>query len=143
MVNGEDRCFTTGEIDVFLFAHQVFYLLFNYRENNLDCRIGCGACCIALSISSPILGMPNGKTAGVRCMQLSPDNRCLIYDKPERPTVCLGLRPWKRCAGKLPKKRLRIWNSLNNVPHPPLIPPIVRLSSRRSQGRESHLAPCG
>ena len=29
------------------------------------------------------------------------------------------------------------------ISHPPLIPPIVRLSSRRSQGRESSLAPCG
>ena len=35
---------------------------------------------------------------------------------------------WKRCAGKLPKKHARIWNSLNSVPHPPLIPPPVPLS---------------
>lgn len=26
----------------------------------LDCRSGCGACCIAPSISSPIPGMPDG-----------------------------------------------------------------------------------
>jgi Fe-S-cluster containining protein len=30
----------------------------------MDCRIGCGACCIAPSISSPIPGMPNGKLLG-------------------------------------------------------------------------------
>ncbi|MCC6439509.1 MAG: YkgJ family cysteine cluster protein, partial [Rhodanobacteraceae bacterium] len=26
----------------------------------MSCRSGCGACCIAPSISSPIPGMPNG-----------------------------------------------------------------------------------
>ena len=72
----------------------------------MDCRIGCGACCIAPSISSPIPGMPNGKTAGVRCMQLSPDNRCLIYDKPERPAVCLRLRPLEEMCGRTSKEAL-------------------------------------
>jgi Fe-S-cluster containining protein len=32
----------------------------------MNCRLGCGACCIAPSISSPIPGMPQGKPAGVR-----------------------------------------------------------------------------
>ena len=36
----------------------------------MDCRPGCAACCIAPSISSPIPGMPHGKPAGVRCIQL-------------------------------------------------------------------------
>ncbi|MCB8946271.1 MAG: YkgJ family cysteine cluster protein [Ardenticatenaceae bacterium] len=56
--------------------------------NKMECRVGCGACCIAPSISSPIPGMPQGKPAGVRCIQLSPDNRCLLFGRPERPTVC-------------------------------------------------------
>ncbi|NNJ10875.1 YkgJ family cysteine cluster protein [Chloroflexales bacterium ZM16-3] len=59
----------------------------------MDCRTGCGACCIAPSISSPIPGMPAGKPAGVRCAQLSADNRCLIFGLPERPAVCVSLRP--------------------------------------------------
>ena len=59
----------------------------------MDCRVGCGACCIAPSISSPIPGMPGGKPAGVRCAQLSDDNRCLIFGRPERPAVCVSLRP--------------------------------------------------
>jgi len=58
---------------------------------HLVCRAGCGACCIAPSISSPIPGMPHGKPAGVRCVQLSADNLCLIFGKPERPTVCSSL----------------------------------------------------
>jgi hypothetical protein len=37
--------------------------------------------------------MPDGKPAGVRCVQLSADNRCLIYGQPDRPDVCARLRP--------------------------------------------------
>lgn len=60
---------------------------------SLACRMGCGACCIAPSISSPIPGMPHGKPAGVRCAQLTDDNRCAIFGQPERPAVCSGLKP--------------------------------------------------
>jgi len=59
----------------------------------MECRIGCGACCIAPSISSPIPGMPHGKPAGVRCVQLTADNRCRLFGKPERPQVCCSLQP--------------------------------------------------
>jgi len=59
---------------------------------DMDCRAGCGACCIAPSISSPIPGMPDGKPAGVRCVQLTDDHRCALFGKPERPDVCNRLR---------------------------------------------------
>lgn len=36
--------------------------------------------------------MPHGKPAGVRCAQLTDDNRCAIFGRPERPAVCAGLR---------------------------------------------------
>lgn len=52
------------------------------------CNPGCGACCIAPSISSSIPGMPNGKEAGVRCIQLDENNLCKIFGQPERPKVC-------------------------------------------------------
>jgi uncharacterized protein len=65
----------------------------------MDCRVGCGACCIALSISSPIPGMPDGKPAGVRCVQLSDDNRCRLYGLPERPAICNRLRPSEEMCG--------------------------------------------
>ncbi|MBP8171893.1 MAG: YkgJ family cysteine cluster protein, partial [Pseudomonas sp.] len=51
----------------------------------MQCRVGCGACCIAPSISSAIPGMPNGKPAGQRCVQLSAANLCLLFGRPERP----------------------------------------------------------
>ena len=63
------------------------------------CRSGCGACCIAPSISSPIPGMPNGKPAGVRCVQLTDDNRCAIFGHAERPDVCVRLRPSPSMCG--------------------------------------------
>lgn len=59
----------------------------------MDCRAGCGACCIAPSISSPIPGMPFGKPAGVPCVQLDEHYRCRIFGSPARPAVCTSLRP--------------------------------------------------
>jgi uncharacterized protein len=66
----------------------------------IPCRTGCGACCIAPSISSPIPGMPQGKPAGVRCIQLDADNRCLLFGQPERPAVCSQLRPAFEMCGR-------------------------------------------
>lgn len=61
--------------------------------NFLSCRAGCGACCIAPSISSAIPGMPAGKPAGVRCIQLDDSNACRIFGDPGRPAVCGSLQP--------------------------------------------------
>ena len=54
----------------------------------MNCREGCGACCIAPSISSAIPGMPDGKPAGERCLHLSVDYLCGLFGQPERPAVC-------------------------------------------------------
>ncbi|EMJ0103094.1 hypothetical protein CIW68_09245 [Enterobacter cloacae] len=59
----------------------------------MDCRPDCGACCTAPSISSPIPGMPEGKPANVRCLQLSKDNLCKIFGSNLRPKVCSSLQP--------------------------------------------------
>lgn len=65
----------------------------------MDCRAGCGACCIAPSISSPIPGHPAGKPAGVACVQLTEDLRCALFGRPERPAVCRALRPEPQMCG--------------------------------------------
>jgi hypothetical protein len=65
----------------------------------MDCRPHCGACCIAPSISSPIPGMPHGKPAGMRCIQLDEHNRCRLFGRPERPAVCGGLQPQAEMCG--------------------------------------------
>jgi Fe-S-cluster containining protein len=71
--------------------------------DNIDpapgCRRGCGACCIAPSISSPIPGMPHGKPAGVRCIQLNEENDCKIFGQPGRPAVCSSLQPSVEMCG--------------------------------------------
>ncbi|AMO57552.1 hypothetical protein GZ77_14690 [Endozoicomonas montiporae] len=66
----------------------------------MKCRLGCGACCIAPSISSPIPGMPEGKPAGVRCVQLDDNNLCKMFGKPERPAVCLSFQAESQLCGK-------------------------------------------
>jgi hypothetical protein len=43
--------------------------------------------------------MPHGKPAGVRCVQLSAGNACMVFGRPERPAVCAGLRPDAEMCG--------------------------------------------
>ncbi|ORM72893.1 hypothetical protein HA48_12385 [Pantoea wallisii] len=64
------------------------------------CRDQCGACCTAPSISSPIPGMPNGKPANARCVQLDDQQRCKIFASPLRPAVCAGLQPDAEMCGR-------------------------------------------
>jgi uncharacterized protein len=66
----------------------------------MECRVGCGACCIVPSISSAIPGMPGGKAAFVRCVQLTEENECKLFGRPERPAVCGSLRPQREMCGE-------------------------------------------
>lgn len=84
----------------------------------MDCRVGCGACCIALSISSPIPGMPDGKPAGVRCVQLTDDNRCQLYGQPERPAVCVRLRPSQEMCGQNTEEAMIYLTELERLTSP-------------------------
>ncbi|MBN1509693.1 MAG: YkgJ family cysteine cluster protein [Sedimentisphaerales bacterium] len=65
----------------------------------MSCR-KCGACCIAPSITTPIPNMPNGKPAGVRCANLSEENLCTLYGKPNRPAFCVGWKPAPEACGE-------------------------------------------
>lgn len=59
----------------------------------MQCRVGCGACCIAPSITSPLPGMPEGKPAGVACINLDPaTHRCRIWGQDNYPDVCAGFQ---------------------------------------------------
>ncbi|NDY82662.1 YkgJ family cysteine cluster protein [Orrella sp. NBD-18] len=73
----------------------------------MNCRPDCGACCIAPSITSPIPGMPDGKPAGMRCVQLMSDNRCAIFGQPGRPAFCGGLQPSDEMCGANKEHALR------------------------------------
>ena len=52
--------------------------------------------------------MPNGKPAGVRCIQLNDSNHCMIFGKPERPAFCASLQPSKEMCGETAEQAL-IW----------------------------------
>jgi hypothetical protein len=69
------------------------------RQAPLACRPGCAACCIAPSISTPIPGMPQGKPAGLACVQLDAQARCRLFGQPGRPTVCGSLQPTAEMCG--------------------------------------------
>ena len=84
----------------------------------MECRVGCGACCIALSISSPIPGMPDSKPAGVRCIQLTDDNRCKLFGMPERPAVCVRLRPDPEMCGETAEHALAYLFRLEEITRP-------------------------
>ena len=78
----------------------------------MKCRPGCGACCIAPSISSSIPGMPEGKPSGISCIHLTPDYRCAIFDHHDRPEVCESFRPEKAVCGNSREEALEILYSI-------------------------------
>ena len=51
--------------------------------------------------------MPNGKPAGVRCVQLTDDNRCKLFGLPDRPTVCTRLKPMREMCGETTDDAMR------------------------------------
>ncbi|WP_407276274.1 YkgJ family cysteine cluster protein [Halothiobacillus sp. DCM-1] len=87
----------------------------------LDCRPGCGACCIAPSITQPIPGMPQGKPAGVRCVQLTVDNRCALFGRPERPAFCVGLKPEAAMCGSTPAQAMQWLTELEIATRPAVL----------------------
>lgn len=78
----------------------------------MNCRLGCGACCIAPSITSPIPGMPYGKLAGERCVQLDDGNLCKIFGQEERPAVCSGFTATIDVCGRSNEEALWLITSL-------------------------------
>lgn len=84
----------------------------------MECRPGCGACCIAISISSPIPGMPEGKPAGVRCLHLTDDLRCAIFGQAGRPACCAGLQPSRDMCGDNREEAVAFLTWLENATLP-------------------------
>ena len=85
----------------------------------MNCRPHCAACCIAPSISSPIPGMPDGKPAGVRCIQLDEELRCRIFGRPERPAVCGSLPPSEDMCGDSREQAMRWLGWMEEQTAPP------------------------
>jgi uncharacterized protein len=83
--------------------------------SKIDCREGCGACCIVPSISSPIPGMPLGKPAFTPCIHLSIDFRCGIFDSPDRPKVCAEFQAETLVCGNHREDAIRILGGLEKL----------------------------
>ena len=84
----------------------------------MQCRPQCGACCIAPSITSPIPGMPDGKPAGVPCVQLDEQLRCKLFGDPRRPAVCSGLQPKHEMCGETREQALVYLERLERATRP-------------------------
>ena len=54
----------------------------------MKCRPGCGACCIAPSISTPLPHTGQPKPAGVPCPHLTANGLCDLFNEAKRPAVC-------------------------------------------------------
>jgi hypothetical protein len=73
------------------------------------CHPGCGACCIAPSISTL------AKPAGVACRHLGADFSCTIFGRPERPACCTGLQPSAEMCGDSREQALAYLTALEEA----------------------------
>jgi Fe-S-cluster containining protein len=78
----------------------------------MKCRENCGACCIALSISTPIPGISAGKPAGVRCIHLLSNYKCAIYNDKSKPQVCADFKAEPEFCGSNREEAMKILFSL-------------------------------
>lgn len=81
----------------------------------MDCRLGCGACCIAPSISSSFPLHPQGKKAGERCKQLDENNLCKLFGRSDRPDVCHNFQAAEWVCGTDNKQALAILTDLETI----------------------------
>ncbi|MEE4662071.1 MAG: YkgJ family cysteine cluster protein [Halieaceae bacterium] len=79
----------------------------------MECRAGCGACCIAASIQQPLPGMPRGKPAGVPCVNLDPTSRrCRIWGQEDYPSVCRRFTPEPAVCGNQRDEALQLISAM-------------------------------
>jgi len=84
----------------------------------MDCRPGCGACCIAPSIATPFPGMPHGKPAGIPCVHLDDGFGCRLFGRPERPAFCGTLQPEPDMCGHSREEALSLLDLLEAATRP-------------------------
>jgi len=81
----------------------------------MNCRPGCAACCIHISISSSIPGMKKGKAAGKRCINLRKDGLCALYGTEQYPTVCRNFQASHEMCGKDREHAIRYLKNLEEL----------------------------
>ena len=62
--------------------------------------------------------MPQGKPAGVPCVQLDAALRCRLFGRPERPAVCASLRPGPEMCGASRTEAMRWLGALETATAP-------------------------
>ena len=62
--------------------------------------------------------MPQGKPAGIPCVQLDGQLRCRLFGKPERPAFCASLRPSMEMCGKDRSQALAFLSQLESATTP-------------------------
>ncbi len=78
--------------------------------------------------------MPDGKPAGIRCVQLDDQQRCRLFGRPERPTVCSSLPPSQPMCGQSREQALAWLGQLERASDPagPRRPLSQRTAERAS-----------
>jgi hypothetical protein len=56
--------------------------------------------------------MDEGKPAGIRCIHLTDDLKCAIYNSPDRPKVCTDFNPEPEFCGSTREEAMQILGSL-------------------------------
>lgn len=56
--------------------------------------------------------MPHGKPAGIPCVQLDDRMHCQLFGLPERPAVCVSLRPRLDMCGETQGEALAFLTAL-------------------------------
>lgn len=62
--------------------------------------------------------MPQGKPAGVPCVQLDGQGRCRLFGLPTRPAVCASLRPSEDMCGASHAQALVTLTALEQATRP-------------------------
>lgn len=62
--------------------------------------------------------MPQGKPAGMPCVQLDDAGRCRLFGRPERPAFCGGLQPAADMCGTDREQALRLPGALERATRP-------------------------
>lgn len=66
--------------------------------------------------------MPDGKPAGVRCVQLDENDRCRLFGSPQRPAFCGGLQPSLEMCGSSAEHALLWLGRLERLTSPRSLP---------------------
>jgi Fe-S-cluster containining protein len=93
----------------------IFFARLKIVIRKMNCRPGCGACCIIPSISSFIPGMPDGKPAGVRCIHLTYDLKCALYNSGDRPQVCRDYKADPEICGETREDAVKTLSRLEGM----------------------------